>query len=193
MPNESTSSTSFASEPYAVLTTLGSLPSEHGVRSVHSPAPATVSGFWSTGWSMCLISCSAKFIGDLTLWGRNHLLYWETVGRKTAHRGTRAAGCGGGASQISQVFSQQLRRQPRAPLGSDLFDEKELRPEPLRPHRCRLLGFGPPQVWSADVRHLRVATAVSSRLGLGSGVCPSRTPSGAGSCPPRQRLFDPTA
>ena len=113
---------------------------------------------------MCLISCSAKFIGDLTLWGRNHLLYWETVGRKTAHRGTRAAGCGGGASQISQVFSQQLRRQPRAPLGSDLFDEKELRPEPLRPHRCRLLGFGPPQVWSADVRHLRGATAVSSRF-----------------------------
>ena len=30
-------------------------------------------------------------------------------------------------------------------------------------------------------------------IGLGSGVCPSRTPSGAGSCPPRQRLFDPTA
>ena len=28
---------------------------------------------------MCLISCSAKFFGDLTLWGRNHLLYWETV------------------------------------------------------------------------------------------------------------------
>ena len=28
---------------------------------------------------MCLISCSAKFFGDLTLWGRNHLLYWEKV------------------------------------------------------------------------------------------------------------------
>ena len=28
---------------------------------------------------MSLISCSAKFIGDLTLWGRNQLLYWETV------------------------------------------------------------------------------------------------------------------
>ena len=28
---------------------------------------------------MCLISCSAKSIGDLTLWGRNHLLYLEKV------------------------------------------------------------------------------------------------------------------
>ena len=28
---------------------------------------------------MCLISCSAQFIGDLTLWGRNQPLYWETV------------------------------------------------------------------------------------------------------------------
>ena len=26
-----------------------------------------------------------------------------------------------------------------------------------------MLGFGPPQVWSADVRYLRVANAVSSR------------------------------
>ena len=49
MPNESTSSTSFTSEPYAVLTTLGSLPSEHGVRSVHSPAPAHCLGVLEYG------------------------------------------------------------------------------------------------------------------------------------------------
>ena len=121
--------------------------------------------------------------------GIDHLHTEQLVSPKRAHRGTRAAGCGGGSSQISQVFSQQLRRQPRAPLGSDLFDEKELRPETLRPHRCRLLGFGLPQVWSADVRHLRVATAVSSRLGLGSGVCPSRTPGGAEPAPRRRLVF----
>ncbi len=55
---------------------------------------------------MCLISCSAKFFGDLTLWGRNHLLYWETVrlfwvpsgGRRRPirHREpTRSAQCSG--------------------------------------------------------------------------------------------------
>ena len=71
------------------------------------------------------------------------------------------------------MFSQQLRQQPRAPFGSDLFDEKELRPERLRPHRCRLLGFGLPQGVFSDVRYLRVSNAVSSRFGLGSGVCPS--------------------
>ena len=43
------------------------------------------------------------------------------------------------------MFPQQLLRQPRAPLGSDLFDEKELRPETLRPDRCHLQRFGPLQ------------------------------------------------
>ena len=43
------------------------------------------------------------------------------------------------------MFSQQLLRKPQAPHGSELFDEKELRPESLRPHRFCLLGFGPLQ------------------------------------------------
>ena len=57
---------------------------------------------------MCLISCSAKFFGDLTLWGRNHLPEWETVRlfwvpswgrlRPTRHREpTRSGQCSGPA------------------------------------------------------------------------------------------------
>ena len=67
------------------------------------------------------------------------------------------------ASDLSGVFPTVAAAAPGAPLASNLFDKKELKPETLRPHRCRLLGFGPPRVWSADVRYLRVANAVSTR------------------------------
>ena len=57
-----------------------------------------------------------------------------------------AVGFGGGASQISYVFPQQLRQQPRAPLGSDLLDEEIVTglipPSPISKRRAAGVSLG---------------------------------------------------
>jgi hypothetical protein len=101
---------------------------------------------WATVWATTTGALLINVSGGKESAGVDHLQTVQWVTRKTTPQNHQAGGSHGRPSQISQVFSQQPVRQPQALLGSNLFDEKELRPETLRPDRCRLLGFDPPQV-----------------------------------------------
>ena len=105
-----------------------------------------VSGVWATVWATTTGAAAIEISSVNGSAGIDHLQTEQWVIRKTTPQNPQAGGSHSRPSQISQVFSQQLLRQPQALLGSNLFDEKELRPETLFPDRCRLLGFGPPQV-----------------------------------------------